>query len=121
MENAFGKKEGAGKRKRRKIAIGYDLGDDYAQISYCFLDGETVETLAVVTGTEQYNIPVVLCRKKGVNQWLFGREAVKFAGEGFKVEGLVGLARKGRWWMLGEKALTRWHCLPCLSSGAFRY
>ncbi len=89
------KKEGAGKRKRRKIAIGYDLGDDYAQISYCFLDGETVETLAVVTGTEQYNIPVVLCRKKGVNQWLFGREAVKFAGEGFKVEGLVGLARKG--------------------------
>lgn len=68
------KKEGAGKRKRRKIAIGYDLGDDYAQISYCFLDGETVETLAVVTGTEQYNIPVVLCRKKGVNQWLFGRK-----------------------------------------------
>ncbi len=56
------KKEGAGKRKRRKIAIGYDLGGDYAQISYCFLDGETVETLAVVTGTEQYNIPVALCQ-----------------------------------------------------------
>lgn len=91
------KKEGAGKKKKGRVAIGYDLSDDFAQISYCFPNGETVETLAVVTGTEQYNIPVILCRKKDINQWLFGREAIKTAekGEGFPVKGLVNLARCG--------------------------
>ena len=55
-------------------------------------DGD-VETLAVVAGTEQYNIPAVLCRKKEVKQWLFGREAVKFAEEGecFLIKTLVSM------------------------------
>ncbi len=93
------RKDGAGKKKKGRIVIGYDLGDTHAQISYYFLhrdaqraddmsggedsrkdalqkeaskkdssrrgapDGD-VETLAVVAGTEQYNIPAVLCREK---------------------------------------------------------
>ncbi len=134
------RKDGAGKKKKGRIVIGYDLGDTHAQISYYFLhrdaqraddmsggedsrkdalqkeaskkdssrrgapDGD-VETLAVVAGTEQYNIPAVLCRKKEVKQWLFGREAVKFAEEGecFLIKNLVSLARAGEWVEAGEE------------------
>ena len=100
------RKDGAGKKNKGRIVIGYDLGDDYAQISYYFLQKEgDVETLAVVTDTEQYNIPAVLCRKKEVKQWLFGREAVKFAEEGecFLIKNLVSLARSGGWVEAGDE------------------
>lgn len=91
------KTEGILKKNSRRIAIGYDLCDSYAQISYCFPDSKEPETLAVVTGTEQFNIPLVLCKKNGVNQWFYGREALKFAGEGegVLVKDLLSLARDG--------------------------
>lgn len=91
------KKDGMRKRKKGGIVVGYDMNDEYAQISYSFSDKEEIETLAVVAGTKQYSIPMVLCRKKETNQWLFGKEAVKCAreGGGFPVEKLVSLARGG--------------------------
>lgn len=57
-----------------KLIVGYDLDDEYSQISYCMADGD-VETLSSVAGTENYNIPTVLCKREGVNQWFCGREA----------------------------------------------
>lgn len=100
------KKEGTGKKNKGRIVIGYDLSDTHAQISYYLLGTETVETLAVVAGTEQYNIPMVLCRRKDIKQWLFGREAEKFAREGecFRVDNLVSLARDGRTVAVGEES-----------------
>lgn len=91
------KKEGVGKKSNGHIVIGYDLNGTYAQISYYILGAKDVETLAVVAGTEQYNIPMVLCKRKEINQWFFGKEAIKAAeaGEGDKVEDLIGLARTG--------------------------
>ncbi|MDE7015195.1 MAG: hypothetical protein K2P19_11075 [Kineothrix sp.] len=91
------KKEGMRKKKKGGIVAGYDMNDEYAQISYSFLDKGQIETLAVVAGTEQYSIPMALCRKKETKQWLFGKEAVKCAkeGGGFLVEKLVGLAKDG--------------------------
>ncbi|NBI91557.1 hypothetical protein D3Z45_13505 [Lachnospiraceae bacterium] len=76
------KKEGMRKKKKGGIVAGYDMNDEYAQISYSFLDKGQIETLAVVAGTEQYSIPMALCRKKETKQWLFGKEAVKCAKEG---------------------------------------
>ena len=35
--------------KHEKIIVGYDLGEDYSQISYCTMNGE-VETLSLVAG-----------------------------------------------------------------------
>ena len=86
-----------GKKKNSGVVIGYDLGEDYAQISYFLPSGEDAETLAVVAGSEQYNIPMALCKRKGVNQWLFGKEAVRAAKEqeGEMVEHLLELAWKG--------------------------
>lgn len=52
-----------------------------------------------MAGEEHYNIPTVLCKRQGTGQWLFGREALRFAQEypeeAILVEGLVGLAVTG--------------------------
>lgn len=95
----FEHKEGHKPQKPHKgsLFVGYDLGEEHAQISYCVAPQNQVETLASVAGTKQYNIPVMLCKRKGANQWIFGREAAERKGEeGFvPVEGLLTLARKG--------------------------
>lgn len=80
-----------------KIIIGYDLGNLYSQISYCTFDGSEPETLSVVAGGESFNIPTVLCKRQGVNQWFFGKDACKKAEqeEGFLVTDLVTHARNG--------------------------
>lgn len=87
-----------------KMVVGYDLGDLYSQISYCFLNEEKkVETLSDSADMERYTIPTVLCKRIGVNQWFFGREALEFYNnhkeEGILVDHLVSLA------LLGEEIL----------------
>ncbi len=86
------------KPHRGSVLVGYDLGEQYAQISYCLMGEGDVETVAPVVGTKQYNIPAMLCKRKGTNQWLYGKEAVKNAdGEDmFPVEGILSLAREGK-------------------------
>ena len=86
-----------GKKRNGCVVIGYDLGDDYAQISYYLPSGDDAETLAVVAGSEQYNIPMVLFKRKDVNQWFYGKDALREAQEqeGHLVEHLLGLAWKG--------------------------
>ena len=92
-----GQKELAGKKNSIRIAVGYDLGTAFAQISYCGLEDTEPETVSAVTGTEQYNIPAVLCKRSGVGQWYYGKEAIKFAREesGILVEDLLTLAERG--------------------------
>lgn len=79
------------------ILAGYDLGDDFSQISYCVYGENVVESVATVVGTKQYNIPTVLCKRTGVNQWLYGKDAVRYNQEegGFLVTNLIEHARKG--------------------------
>lgn len=68
-----------------------------SQISYCTLEEQRVETVSSVAGTEQYNIPTVLCKRRGVNQWFYGKEALKYEREedGILVGDLVELAKRG--------------------------
>lgn len=84
---------GAGER----VVIGYDLDDYNAQISYCPLGSYDAETVSSVMGNEIYDIPTVLCKRLEVNQWYYGREALRQAeaGTGTLVEGLFEKARKG--------------------------
>lgn len=79
-----------------KLIVGYDLGNDYSQISYCIADGE-VETLSSVAGAEYFNIPTVLCKRENVNQWFYGKEAMRYAEEnqGILVKDLLSLAVDG--------------------------
>lgn len=85
------------KFKNDKIVIGYELGAKTSQISYCYMGKDEPETLSVTAGTEQFNIPTVLCKRKEVGQWFYGKEAFKCAeaDEGILVENLLELARKG--------------------------
>ena len=78
-----------------KVVIGIDLGDITSQISYGYLGQEVPETLSLVAGGEQYNIPTLLCKRDGVNQWFYGREAKKKQDEGTLIENLLTLAKEG--------------------------
>lgn len=80
-----------------KLIVGYDLGNNYSQISFAVSESGEAETLSQVAGEQKYNIPTVLCKRYGVNQWLYGREALRGAREeqGILVENLVELALDG--------------------------
>ena len=80
-----------------KIVVGYDLCDGYSQISYCIADSDNVETLSSVAGSEVFRIPTVLCKREGVNQWFYGKEAIRYAQEhqGILIENLLSLAVDG--------------------------
>lgn len=84
------------------MIVGYDLGNACSQISYCFMEergeeGAGIETLSSVAGSDTYNIPTVLCKRRQVNQWFYGREALRHAREedGILVENLLELAQDG--------------------------
>ena len=62
-----------------KIVIGYDLADDYAQITYSIPDKKEPETLSLSGDAKHYNIPVCLFKRSEVNQWFFGKEAHNYA------------------------------------------
>ena len=78
------------------VVIGYDINEYYAQISFA-TQGEEPETLQFPTRREEGNIETALCKRRGVNQWFCGKEAVKkgVAGDGVLVEHL--------WKMLAEQ------------------
>lgn len=82
-----------------KLIVGYDLSDDYSQISYCAADSgnENVETLSLVAGSEDFKIPTVLCKREGASQWFYGREALRYAeeNEGILIRNLLSLAVDG--------------------------
>ncbi len=84
------------KSNNGEIVVGFDLTDDYAQISYGFVDGEGVETLSTVSGGANYLIPMALFKRKEVNQWFVGKEAVKNnQEEGFFIDRLIEKAVLG--------------------------
>jgi len=64
-----------------KRYVGIDLNDKYAMISYYAPGMSEPGTFSMVTGSEVYQIPVCVAKKKGVSGWLFGEEAKKYARE----------------------------------------
>lgn len=96
----------SGVEKNNKYMVGFDLGDRDAQISFCSVKQPEVSTVPAVAGTKRYNIPTVLCRRDGGNQWLYGREALRAgeAGEGTLVEDLFsGALQEKRITVAGEE------------------
>ncbi len=66
------------KEGRRKVYAGYDLGEEYCQISL-FSPENSSEPISIATllGGEKIRIPMVLAKKKKTEQWYYGEEAVK--------------------------------------------
>lgn len=88
--------------KRNKLTIGFDLGNDVSQLSYCRANQSVPDTFSLVAGGEEYDIPSVLCRKKATEPsgeihelWTVGKEALQTVqrGEGVLVEDLILLAQ----------------------------
>lgn len=74
----------------RKLIVGYDLCEDFTQIS-CY-SYKSLEPVPIgLSEEEDRPIPTVLCMKQEPRQWLFGEEAVSCAknGEGILVEQLL--------------------------------
>ncbi len=85
--------------KRNKVVIGFELGQVYAQISYCRADQSVPDTFSMVMGEEQYDIPVLLSRRlesDGRASWLIGGDAAQSVkdGKGQLADNFVGLAEK---------------------------
>ena len=82
----------------KRFVLGYDLGDKVSQISYLASDADMPETLSVLAGAELYNIPTALCKRKDVNQWYYGKEAIRHVedGDATPVYDLLNAAREGK-------------------------
>lgn len=55
--------------------IGIDLNEKYAMISYYTSGMSEPVTFSLVTGSEVYQIPVCVSKKRGIGQWFCGEEA----------------------------------------------
>lgn len=64
------------KKNIGKYVIGYELGREHVQISYLKIGDKEPETLSMVAGEEQYDIPFVLYKQEDKNLWYIGKEAV---------------------------------------------
>lgn len=62
-----------------KLVVGYDLGNEFSQISVAASGSGDVTTLSQTAGEENFNIPTVLCKRIGVNQCFMERK--QSAGE----------------------------------------
>lgn len=77
--------------------VGYDIGRSFAQISRFSSKDEEPSTISAIAGYEQYNIPVVLAKKRGTGQWFYGREAVKASEDEdcIRIDDLIHKAERG--------------------------
>ena len=93
-----------GSRTTKGYVLGYDLGEQFSQISFMELAGKEPKTLSVIMGAEIYDIPTILARREDVNQWFFGKEAERQSDEqkAIRVDNLITLAKAGRPVTVGE-------------------
>ncbi len=59
--------------------IGIDLNDSFAMVSFYQPHMEEPETVSTIAGSEQYQIPLLLARRKNIGMWYYGDEAKKMA------------------------------------------
>ncbi len=85
--------------------LGIDLDDACAVISFFQLNMREPETISTVAGSEVYQIPALLARRKDNGQWLIGEEAEKLArsGEAEAADALFGRAVRGEQVTLGKE------------------
>lgn len=65
--------------RKEPVYVGIDLNDRYAMISYYKLNMDEPETVSTIAGSEIYQIPTLLAKRKGLGQWYYGDDARKMA------------------------------------------
>lgn len=76
---------------REEWYIGIEAGRRFTQISCYHADQTEPETKSTLAGTELYQIPTALCKRRQTGQWCIGEEGRRIAeaGEGFYVADLL--------------------------------
>ena len=64
---------------KKNYYLGIDLNDKYAMISYFQLNMNEPETVSTIAGSENFQIPLILAKRKEIGQWYYGDEARKMA------------------------------------------
>ena len=91
-----------------KLIVGYDLCEDFTQIS-CFSYKRQEPVTISPAGEEDYSpIPTVLCIKQETKQWLFGEEAVicAAAGEGIRIDSILSKIITGEETVIFDQKFT---------------
>lgn len=80
-----------------EYVIGFDLNDLVSQISFTQINTGFLKSVNSDNNDERLGIPTVLCKRNGVNQWYFGKEAETLAkrGDGTLVGKLISFAKAG--------------------------
>lgn len=83
---------------REGVYFGIDLNEKYTMISFYQLHMDEPQTISTVMGSENYQIPTFLSKKRGIGQWFFGSEARRHVqmGDAEGVEGLLDKAMNGQ-------------------------
>ena len=66
-------------QKKSFVYLGIDINDKYAMVSYFQSNMDEPETVGTVAGSEVFQIPLVLAKRKDLGQWYYGEDAKKKA------------------------------------------
>ena len=73
------------------VYFGLDITDKYALVSYYKSNMEEPETISTVVGSEMFQIPMYLAKRRGMGQWYIGNEGKRMVqrNEAFGVDALL--------------------------------
>ena len=93
--------------------IGIDLNDSYAMVSFFQQNMKEPETVSTVAGSEEFQIPLVLARRKSIGKWYYGDEARRLSksGEMVCIDQLLHLWQRNFWPCFLKRL---WNCHPSL-------
>lgn len=79
-----------------KLYIGIDLREESAMLSYFYPGMERPATISFVAGSDDYRLPMLIAKRKGIGHWSYGNEAVRMQKEqgGTVVDNLLYRAMK---------------------------
>ncbi len=87
-------KEVFDKINRDRFVVGLDVNDSFAQVSVCKVDSDNPSTLSLTEGSEDFNVPLYMLKRRSDGSWLFGNEAKEAEDEGVLVDNLFARARE---------------------------
>lgn len=94
------------KNKNIEYVVGLDITDSYTQVSVGNTMNEEVTTVTVSPDGDSYLIPTALFKRKEVNQWFAGKDAVKYRDtDGYFVDRLIEKARNAEEIIVGAERL----------------
>lgn len=84
------------KINKDRFVVGLDLNDSFAQVSICKIDSDNPSTLSPVEGSEDFNVPLCMLKRRSDGTWLYGKDAINAEDDGVLVTDLFRKAREGK-------------------------